>query len=102
MLMKEFEQDPDAEAKLELYHMFEDIMFGLKGNEAQVSEKLEELQQDAALVDKLLNKLHIFSCESTLDRKRCIRTLEKQIAERAHMGIQDTLPELEDNELDDF
>lgn len=55
-----------------------------------------------ALVDKLLNKLHIFSCESGLDRKRCIRTLERQIAERAYMGIQDTLQELEDGEFDEF
>jgi hypothetical protein len=43
-LMKEFEQDPDAVVKLELYHMFEDIMFGLKGNEARMSQRLNELQ----------------------------------------------------------
>jgi hypothetical protein len=88
--------------KLELYHMFEDILFGIKGNETELSERLQQLQSDLGLVDRLLNKLLIFSCDNTRDRKTCIRTIERHIADRAYLGIADTLPELEDEELDEF
>jgi hypothetical protein len=40
LLMDEFEKDPDAPMKLELYHMFEDLLFGIKGNETQLGERL--------------------------------------------------------------
>jgi len=40
LLMDEFEKDPDAPMKLELYHMFEDLLFGIKGNETALGERL--------------------------------------------------------------
>jgi len=40
LLMDEFEKDPDAPMKLELYHMFEDLLFGIKGNETELGERL--------------------------------------------------------------
>lgn len=41
LLMDEFEKDPDAQMKVELYHMFEDILFGIKGNATELSERLQ-------------------------------------------------------------
>lgn len=43
LLLDEFEKDPDAPMKLELYHMFEDLLFGIKGNETALGERLAEL-----------------------------------------------------------